>query len=65
MSSTQNNLIIKLIIPVVIILGFTVLFFFPEPESNFLAYFATALFFIILTIFLIIFGKRKNQIYKK
>ena len=41
-------------IPLVIILGITILFFFPEPETNFFAYVGTALFFIVLTIFLII-----------
>jgi len=45
-------------IPLVIILGITILFFFPEPETNFLAYVGTALFFIILTIFLIIWEKK-------
>jgi len=35
----------------IIFIGIAVLFFFPEPETNFLAYVGTALIFIILTIF--------------
>jgi len=46
------------IIPILLILGFIVLFFFPNPESNFLAYLGTALFFLILIIILI--RKRKK-----
>jgi len=42
-----------------IILGLTVLFFFPEPETNFLAYAGTAVFFIVLTIFLAIWQKNR------
>ena len=42
------------LIPTIIIIGLMVLFFFPEPETNFFAYVGTALFFIVLTIFLII-----------
>lgn len=47
------------LIPIAIILGLTTLFFFPEPETNFLAYTGTALFFIALIIVLIIFRKKK------
>lgn len=43
----------RLDIPIVLIIGFLALFFFPEPETNFLAYAGIALFFVILTIFLI------------
>jgi len=35
-----------------LILGLITLFFFPEPETNFIAYLITAIFFIILTIIL-------------
>jgi len=49
-----NNLI-----PIIIIIGFAILFFFPEPETNFIAYLGTALFFIILIIFLLIKNKRR------
>ncbi|MBL7059340.1 hypothetical protein ISS08_02715 [Candidatus Pacearchaeota archaeon] len=35
-----------------LIIGLIVLFFFPEPETNFLSYFLTAIFFIVLTIML-------------
>jgi hypothetical protein len=48
------------LIPIVIIIGIVTLFFFPEPETNFLAYLGTALFFIILIIFLIIWNKKKK-----
>ncbi len=48
------------LIPIVVIFGLTVLFFFPEPESNFFAYLGTALFFIILTIFLVRLQRRKK-----
>ena len=43
----------KYLIPLCVILGVVVLFFFPEPETNFFAYMGTALFFIILTVYLI------------
>jgi len=49
-----NNLI-----PILIILGLAVLFFFPNPESNIFLYLGTALFFIILIIFLIKLNKKK------
>ena len=48
---------IQILIPFVIFLGLTVLFFFPEPESNFLFYFGTALFFMGLVIFLLFRSK--------
>jgi len=44
-----------------ILIGIAVLFFFPEPETNFLAYLGTALIFIMLTIFSIIWEKRKRK----
>jgi membrane protein DedA with SNARE-associated domain len=44
-----------------ILIGIAVLFFFPEPETNFLAYLGTALIFITLTIFLIIWKKRRKK----
>ncbi len=40
------------LIPILILIGLVVLFFFPEPETNFLLYIGTALFFIILIAFL-------------
>jgi len=49
---------INYLIPVVIILGLITLFFFPEPETNFLAYAGTALFFIMIVIFLLIKNKK-------
>jgi len=45
----------------IILIGIAVLFFFPEPETNFLAYISTALIFIMLTIFSIIWEKRKKK----
>lgn len=51
---------INYLIPIVIIIGLITLFFFPEPETNFFAYAATALFFIILATILIIKFKRKK-----
>jgi len=45
----------------IIFIGIMVLFFFPEPETNFLAYLGTALIFIMLTIFSIIWKKRKKK----
>lgn len=47
-------------IPIIAILGIIVLFFFPEPETNFLAYVGTALFFVIITVLLIIKSRRKK-----
>jgi len=38
------------IIPLIV--GLIILFFFPEPETNFIAYIATAIVFIVLTIIL-------------
>ncbi len=45
----------------IILIGIAILFFFPEPEINFLAYTSTALIFIMLTIFSIIWKKRKKK----
>ncbi len=49
-----NNLI-----PLIILLGITTLFFFPEPETNFIAYITTALIFVIIIIALTIWKKKK------
>jgi len=49
---------INYLIPIVIILGLITLFFFPEPETNFLAYAGTALFFIMIVLFLLIKNKK-------
>jgi hypothetical protein len=46
------------VIPIVIIVGLGVLFFFPSPQSNFPAYVGTALLFIIIIIILF---KQKNS----
>ena len=43
----------KYLLPSIIFLGIGVLFFFPEPETNFLVYSGTALFFVLLVVFLI------------
>ena len=47
-------------IPIVILVGVAVLFFFPSPESNFFAYLGTALFFVLLVIFLLKWNRRKK-----
>jgi len=46
----------------IILIGIAVLFFFPEPETNFLAYIGTALIFTMLTVFSVIWEKRKRFI---
>jgi hypothetical protein len=51
---------INYLIPIVIIFGLIILFFFPEPETNFFAYAGTALFFVIAIIFLVIKSKTKE-----
>jgi hypothetical protein len=48
------------LIPIVLIIGLIVLFFFPEPETNFLAYVGTALFLVIILVLLIIKSRRKK-----
>jgi L-asparagine transporter-like permease len=48
------------LIPIVILIGIVTLFFFPEPETNFFAYLGTALFFVILIIFLVVWQRRKK-----
>jgi len=48
------------LIPIFIILGLVILFFFPNPETNFLAYLGTALFFIILITFLSTKSKKRK-----
>lgn len=42
------------------IIGILVLFFFPEPATNFLAYLATAITFILLIVFLKKWQKKKK-----
>ncbi|MBS3172054.1 LPXTG cell wall anchor domain-containing protein [Candidatus Woesearchaeota archaeon] len=49
----------KLIISV-LILGYLVLLFFPNPEDNFIAYFSIMLLFIAIIIFLL--KKRKKKL---
>jgi uncharacterized membrane protein YbhN (UPF0104 family) len=48
------------LIPIILFIGLVILFFFPEPETNFFAYFGTALIFIIIIVFLIIKYKNKK-----
>ena len=50
----------RYLIPIVIILGLMALFFFPSPEENFLAYMGTALFFVIVVLFLSVWSRRKR-----
>ena len=58
MKINTNNLI-----PIVLIIGVIVLFFFPSPQSNFIAYITTALIFIVLIVFLLV--KSKSKKFKK
>jgi membrane protein YdbS with pleckstrin-like domain len=44
-----------------LIAGLIALFFFPEPETNFIAYLATAIVFIILTIILFKRARTKSR----
>jgi len=46
-------------IPIVAVLAAITLFFFPEPETNFFAYSATAIVFAIIIIFIILANKKK------
>jgi len=46
-----------------LIVGLVVLFLFPEPQTNFIAYLVTAIFFIVLTI--VLFKKYKKREKKK
>ena len=46
---------------IVIITGIITLFFFPEPATNFLAYFGTMLFFALLTISSILWTIKKRK----
>jgi len=47
-------------IPIIVVIGLAILLFFPEPETNFIAYIGTALFFVILIITLIVWNKGKE-----
>ncbi|MBU2616231.1 MAG: hypothetical protein KKC19_03950 [Nanoarchaeota archaeon] len=51
---------INYLIPIVVVIGIITLFFFPEPETNFLSYLGTALFFVIITIFLVVWKIKKK-----
>ncbi len=42
----------KYIIPITVMIEIIVLFFFPEPETNFIFYILTIMFFIALIVFL-------------
>ncbi len=44
-----------------LVVGLIALFFFPEPETNFMVYLATAVFFIILTIILFKLFRAKSR----
>lgn len=46
-----------LYLPIIIVIGLITLFVFPEPQTNFILYLLTALFFIILAVLTIIFKK--------
>jgi hypothetical protein len=49
---------IKNLIPIVSILAVLVLFFFPNPQENFIWYLGTAILFISIIVFLIIKSKK-------
>jgi len=49
---------INYLIPIVILIGIVVLFFFPNPESNFILYFGTGIFFVVLVGFLLIKSRK-------
>jgi len=52
------------LIPAVVLIGVSILFFFPNPESNFLAYFGTGLLLLIILVFLVYYS-RKNDLRQK
>ena len=56
---------IQNLIVILVCIGIGILFFFPNPESNFLAYFGTFLFFVILIVFLSIKSNKKNKLKQK
>ncbi len=49
----------RYLIPIVFFFGLAVLFFFPEPESNFIWYSLIALVFITIIVFLVIKERKK------
>ena len=51
----------KNLIPIIVFIGLITLLFFPSPESNFLAYLGTALFFVVLIVFLSIKSNKRNR----
>lgn len=51
------------LITIIILIGILTLFFFPEPETNFIFYALTGLFFVALIVALLIFNKKsKNKV---
>jgi len=46
------------LILIVILIGIVTLLFFPEPESNFLAYLGTGAFFVLVVAALAWFGRK-------
>ncbi len=46
------------LILIVILIGIVTLLFFPEPESNFLAYLGTAAFFVMVIVALAVYGRK-------
>ncbi|MFH1212260.1 MAG: hypothetical protein V1659_05035 [Candidatus Woesearchaeota archaeon] len=49
-----------ILIPATMLTGLIALFFFPEPENNFLAYCCTALLFTAAIVFLVIKHRREK-----
>jgi len=50
----NNNLI-----PILILVGVLILFFFPNPEENILAYLGTGLLFVVMVVLLVRSRKKK------
>lgn len=50
---------IRHFIPIVAVIGVGTLFFFPEPESNFIAYLATASAFVAAIICLLVWSRKR------
>jgi len=48
------------LIPLVVILGFFILLFFPSPETNFFAYIGVFLLFILIVIWLALKKNKKK-----
>lgn len=50
----------KYLIPTILFIGVAVLYFFPEPEENFLLYIVTLLVLVVIVILLTLRGKKEK-----